>query len=272
MKKCACMLGLAGMLRLMTGCATPSPLTSLTSPRPSGEFPSGFINKTLDFDGARYRYVVYVPYEYSEQKAWPLIVFLHGAGERGNDGLVQTEVGIGTAIRRFPDRFPAIVLFPQCPENEFWDVMFAPLETMMARIREEYTIDPSRIYLTGLSMGGYGAWLWASTKSDTFAALMPICGGGNVEEVAGRLGRPLSGDYGTPEERIRHLATLPTWVFHGADDATVPVERSREMVAALQAAGGNVRYTEFPDIGHNSWDTAYAHEKAIRWLFKQQRR
>lgn len=271
MKKYAWMLGLAGMLRLMTGCATPSPPAPLAPARPSGELATGFINKYLLFEGTPHRYVVYVPYTYTPSKAWPLIVFLHGAGERGSDGLLQTEVGIGTAIRRFPDRFPAIVLFPQCPNDEFWDVMFAPIEHMMACTRDEYAIDPSRIYLTGLSMGAYGAWLWASMRPDTFAALMPICGGGNVEEIAARLGRSLAGDYGAPEERIRRLATLPTWVFHGADDPTVPVERSREMVAALKAAGGNVQYTEFPNTGHNSWDPAYTHKEAIRWLFKQRR-
>lgn len=272
MKKCAWALGLAGMLRLLTGCATPATPPTIMQTRPSGTPVTGFLNYVLEHDGALHRYVIYVPQDYSPNNAWPLIVFLHGAGERGADGLIQTEVGIGSAIRRYPDRFPAIVLFPQCPENEFWDVMFAPMEGMMQRIQEEYAVDASRIYLTGLSMGGFGTWLWASMRPDTFAALMPICGGGNVEEIAAHLGRPLNMDYGPLEDRIQRLAALPAWVFHGTDDATVPVERSREMAAALKAAGGKVHYTEFPGVGHNSWDPAYMDKRAIRWLFKQVRR
>ncbi len=272
MKRCAWMLSLAGVMRILTGCATTDACKErVFVPRVNGGVATGFINKALEDGKHTWRYVVYVPDNYTPDKAWPLIVFLHGAGERGDDGLKQTQVGIGTAIRFHPDRFPAIVLMPQCPEDAFWDVIMDRMETALAQTREEYRIDPQRIYLTGLSMGGYGTWLWGGSEADTFAALMPICGGGDVSAIEKLLDRKMSRDFGTAEERVQRLAKLPIWAFHGAKDTVVPPEASRKMVKAVKEAGGKVKYTEFPDAEHNSWDAAYQDEDAIAWLLKQRK-
>jgi predicted peptidase len=214
--------------------------------------PTGFINKTMEARGEERAYVVYVPRNYDPRKAWPLIVFLHGAGERGDDGLVQTEVGIGSAIRRNAERFPAIVVMPQCPEGVWWDKAVEDIERAYALTLEEYTIDPDRIYLTGLSMGGFATWQYGPQHIERWAAMLPICGGGTVEDAA-------------------TLAKVPIWAFHGADDTTVKPEQSRRMVEAIKAAGGDIRYTEFEDTGHNSWDSAYRDKKVIQWLLKQQK-
>jgi len=213
---------------------------------------TGFINKFIFIEDKEYRYVVYVPREYNPEKPWPLIVFLHGAGERGDDGLKQTETGIGRAIRKHADWFPCLVFMPQCPERVWWDSAQKHVEQALEKTLREYNIDPDRIYLTGLSMGGYAAWIYGANKVDRFAAIMPICGGGKQEDAP-------------------KLAQVPIWAFHGADDDVVSPEESRKMVEAVRRAGGNIRYTEFEKTGHNSWDKAYGEEKHIKWLLKQRR-
>lgn len=228
---------------------------------------TGFVNKYIDGASPR-RYVVYVPFEYTPEKSWPLIVFLHGAGERGDDGLIPTEVGIGTAIRRNPERFPAIVLIPQCPKDVLWDSAMDDVERAMEKTNAEYNIDLARVYLTGLSMGGYGTWLWGAENTDRFAALMPLCGGGDPKDLQ-RLSKEEASDYGSFDERIRKLAKVPIFAFHGADDSAVPVEKSRRMVKALEAAGGNIKYTEYEGVDHNCWDRTYGDADVINWLFEQ---
>ncbi len=214
---------------------------------------TGFINKTMSVGAKTRRYVVYVPHEYDATKAWPLIVFLHGAGERGDDGLMPTEVGLGSAIRRHVERFPCVVVMPQCPDGMYWDKAFRDIDEAIARTEIEYAIDPARVYLTGISMGGYATWIYGAAQADRFAALLPICGGGKIEDAPA-------------------LATLPIWAFHGDKDETVLPEESRKMVHAVKKAGGKAWYTEYHDIGHNSWDKAYNDPKAIKWLLKQRKR
>lgn len=267
------MLGIGGMLMALVGCAT------TTGPQRGGDFeggaaeglPTGFLNKSIVVAGQEHKYVVYVPGDYEPSLAWPMIFFLHGAGERGNDGLKQTQVGIGRAIRFYPERFPAIVVFPQCPEDKFWDAILPAMESMLTRTQEEYHIDAQRIYLTGLSLGGYGTFLWGGMKADTFAALMPICGGGRLEDITKHAAIASEDVFGNFDTRVNNLATLPIWVFHGAEDTTVPAERSREMVELLKEAGGTVQYTEFEGVDHNSWDPAYDLKKATDWLLKQKK-
>lgn len=214
--------------------------------------PTGFVNKSMDVRGANRLYAVYVPREYDPAKKWPLIVFLHGAGERGDDGLLQTEVGLPSAIRRYADWFPAVVVIPQCPEGSWWDKAIEDIERSYELTREQYNIDSERIYLTGLSMGGYATWMYGAQHSDRWAAMLPICGGGNVEDAPA-------------------LAKVPIWAYHGADDTTVKPEESRKMVEAVKRAGGNIQYTELEKTDHNSWDPAYRNKKVIRWLFKQKK-
>ncbi|MDQ1256812.1 MAG: hypothetical protein QG656_1412 [Candidatus Hydrogenedentes bacterium] len=213
---------------------------------------TGFIIKTVVIDGAEQVYSVYIPKDYDPKKAWPLVMFLHGIGERGSDGLLQTEVGIGRAIRRWPERFPCIVIMPQCPTTKTWGSDIELIDQSMQITREECNIDPDRIYLTGLSMGGFGTWMYGAKHPDFFAALLPICGGGKTAAA------PI-------------LAKLPIWAFHGLDDTTVPPKMSQEMVEAVRKAGGDVRYTEYPGVGHNSWDNAYADPEVVAWMLQQKR-
>lgn len=224
---------------------------------------TGFINRTMTVDGEQRQYVVFVPRDYDPAKPWPLVVFLHGMGERGADGYLQTEVGIGRAIRRNAERFPCLVAMPQCtadgwwvPDGSKWQARFQDCSAHIDRCIEEtmdaYTVDEDRVYLTGLSMGGFGTWLYGARNADRFAALMPICGGGRPEDA-------------------ERLAQVPIRAFHGADDDTVPPERSREMAEAVKAAGGEAAYTEYPDTGHNSWDQAYGDADNIAWLLAQRR-
>lgn len=224
---------------------------------------TGFLNATAKVGDATMPYVVYVPRDYTPDRKWPVILFLHGAGERGSNGLPQSQVGIGTAIRMNPERFPAIVVMPQCPVGKTWgqpvgnlgvadpgtgDLALAALDATV----KLYNGDTERLYLTGLSMGGFGTWGIAARYPSKFAALMPVCGGGKPEEMA-----PV-------------LKNLPVWVFHGDQDMAVPVARGREMVEAIKAAGGTkIKYTEYPGVGHNSWDKAYGDREAIAWLLEQ---
>lgn len=211
---------------------------------------TGFINKTMSVNGTDRAYVVYVPREYDPRKPWPLIVFLHGAGERGDDGLKQTEVGIGRAVRFNSERFPCIIVMPQCPDGGWWDAAVDDIEQAYRDTVDSYNIDPKRVYLTGLSMGGFGTWIYGAQHVDRFAALLPICGGGRLEDVPA-------------------LSRVPIWAFHGADDETVFPDESIKMVNAVKAANGNVTYTEYEDTGHNSWDKAYGDGRVIRWLLRQ---
>ena len=253
------LIALIVMTAAMAGCATEGGKgvfkfgsQKQTTQTPSG-LPTGFLDKVLEVDGKLRRYVVYVPYDYDPKQPWPLILFLHGAGERGDDGLKESAVGIGQAIRMNPDRFPAIVVMPQCPDNIWWDRALDDVKMVLDRTRAEYNTDPNRIYLTGLSMGGFGTWIYGAMEIDTFAALMPICGGGKIEDAA-------------------KLAKVPIWAFHGGADDTVKPEESRKMVEAVKKAGGKVQYTEYKDVGHNSWDAAYNDPKAIKWLFAQRKK
>lgn len=215
---------------------------------------TGFLNRVYRQGNLTMPYVVYVPRDYDPSQKYPVILFLHGAGERGNDGIRQTQVGIGAAIRTYPERFPCLVVMPQCPADRWWrgDELEAAYQCLMQTMRE-FSCDPSRVYLTGLSMGGFGSWELGAKYPDTFAAMVPICGRGNPADA-------------------EKLKTMPIWVFHGEADTLVPPTFSREMVEALQKAGSTlVKYTELPGIGHNSWDPAYSSAEVIRWLLAQRK-
>jgi predicted peptidase len=230
---------------------------------------TGFLDRTVVFQGASYKYVVFVPENWSPKQKWPIILFLHGAGERGDDGLIQTEVGIGRAIREHRDRFPAIVVMPQCRKNDWWaqspmdEQAIATLEAATS----EFHGDKDRTYLTGLSMGGYGTWHLAGKYSGRFAAIAPICGGVLMPDPA-RL-HP-AGDampYTSAAKKIGNKT--PTWIFHGGDDSTVPVTESERMNAAMKALGGEVRYSEYPGVGHDSWTMAYDDAELFRWMLSK---
>ncbi len=199
------------------------------------------------------RYLLYLPpgYETQKRKRWPLVLFLHGAGERG-DALEQVKTHGPPKLVAEGREFPFILASPQCPADQFWDVM--ALGALVDVLLKEYRAAPNRVYLTGLSMGGYGTWALAQAFPDRFAALVPICGGGRALAV-------------------KKIAHLPIWVFHGAKDNTVPLGESERMVNALKKAGAKkVRFTVYPDAGHDSWTETYLNDKLYTWLLAQRRR
>ena len=220
-----------------------------------------------------YHYQVYVPSNYAADRAWPVILFLHGAGERGADGLQQTNVGIASAIRANPSRFPAIIVMPQVPTDSQW--VGAPADAAMIALRQtmsEFRSDPDRVYLTGLSMGGHGTWYIAYRNPNLFAAVAPICGWvpdmgqfrGSVAVVPADSGPPLPA-------LARQLRNVPIWIFHGEMDNVVNVAGSRDPAAALKDAGSKARYTEYLGMGHNTWDATYGSKEFLDWLFAQRR-
>jgi len=201
---------------------------------------------------------------------YPLVIYLHGAGERGNDNEKQLKyLPTWLAEPAMRQKYPCFVLAPQCRMDERWvDVSWADatstpqpatptIELTAATaalddVLSQEAVDPDRIYLTGLSMGGYGTWDLAARIPERFAAILPVCGGGD-ERVAAR------------------IASLPTWCFHGDADTAVPVERSRAMIAAVKAAGGRPIYSELAGVGHDSWTPAYRDAFVLDWLFSQRR-
>ena len=233
---------------------------------------SGFLNRELALNGKTYRYVVYVPPGNDRRQRLPVLLFLHGAGERGDDGLRQTEVGLGPAIRANPERFPMIVVFPQAPAESQWlgdEARFAMMALERAAV--EFQGDPKRFYLTGLSLGGYGTWHLALAHPGRFAALVPVCGGivqpESVESVRqSPLTMTAADPYAFTAERVKQT---PVWIFHGAADRVIPASESREMYEELLRVGGRVQYTEFPGVGHNAWDPAYSREDLWSWLLSQ---
>ena len=235
---------------------------------------TGFLDRTVEMGSTIYRYQVYLPDSYTPSQRWPVILFLHGAGERGSDGHVQTQVGLGSAIRLNSSRYPAIVVFPQAPKESLW--VGVPAHAAMAALektRKEFQTDPDQIYLTGLSMGGNGSWYLAYRYPAIFAAVAPICGWvtpfnqwvRNVETV-------VPPDSGAPLAALaRRLKGTPIWIFHGEENGAVPVDQSRQAAEALSSAGGAVQYTELPGVGHNSWDAAYGSARFAAWLLTQKR-
>lgn len=214
---------------------------------------TGFVTKQFkNADGSISPYVVYVPQNYDASKQSPIILFLHGSGETKGGAKQPKDVGIGPAIQKREKSFPFIVVIPQS-EQRTWkadsDDGKRALAMLDATIKE-YNADPKRVYLTGLSMGGFGTWGMAVAHPERWAAIVPICGRGNVEKAD-------------------VIKDLPCWAFHGDKDTAVNVSGSRDMIAALKKAGGNPKYTEYPGVGHNSWDNAYGTNELYKWLLEQ---
>jgi predicted peptidase len=237
---------------------------------------TGFLDRTITLQGVTYKYQVFVPDSWTPRQKWPVVLFLHGSGERADDGLQQTDTGIGTAIRVDRTRIPAIVVMPQCRKNLWWveppmaDMAIATLEAAS----KEFHGDASRTYLTGLSMGGYGTWYLAQKYPGRFAALVVICGG--IHPPVATLKAhpelikwaPEDGPKSYAEAAAR-VGKVPVWIFHGADDEIVPVTESQRMQAAMKQIGAEVHYTEYPGIKHVSWDKAYDESKLFPWLFSK---
>ncbi|MEM7795681.1 MAG: PHB depolymerase family esterase [Cyanobacteria bacterium P01_C01_bin.118] len=231
---------------------------------------TGFLDRTLTLDGTEYAYQVYVPRNYESVDEWPAVLFLHGAGEYGDEGLKQTETGLGSAIRSNPERWPTLAVFPQVPDDA--DLIWQDLAGQIAMAAldetlEEFSIDESRVYLTGLSLGGEGTWYLGYSHPERFAALVPICG--YVEGIDGFPSFVPDSSLDIYTDVAERIGEIPIWIFHGDADDVVPVEESRRMMAALESVGADVQYTELVDVGHNAWDPAYGNEALPIWLFEQ---
>jgi predicted peptidase len=196
-------------------------------------------------------YLLYLPPGYESQKTWPLILFLHGAGERGDDIEKVKENGLPELIEQ-GKKFPFVIVSPQCPSGEAWVWKLKSLSALIDESAAQYKVDQDRIYVTGLSMGGFGTWALAAYAPERFAAIIPICGGGELTSVP-------------------RLKRLPVWAFHGAKDDIVPIERTREMVDALKKVQANVKFTVYPELGHDSWTATYANPEVYKWLLEQKR-
>jgi predicted peptidase len=234
---------------------------------------TGLLDRQVTIRGVTYRYQVFVPLDWTPARKWPVILFLHGAGERGDDGIIQTEVGIGTAIRRYRARFPAVVVFPQCLKEMSWSGLLGPVNDMeelalksLEQAQKEFHGDPQRVYLTGISMGGYGTFALAAKYPRKFAALVPICGG--ILSAEDSRAQPES-DNAPYARTAQKIGPIPVWIFHGTDDNAVPVAESRRMSEAMKAIGGEVRYTEYPGVKHDSWVKAYAEPDLLPWLLSK---
>jgi len=234
-----------------------------------------FQDRAITLGGTEYHFRVFTPKGWTRKKKAPVILFLHGAGERGDDNLAQTKVGIGPILRQ-QDTLPFIVVLPQCPRNRWWtepDMQAQALKALDQTVKE-FNGDPQRTYLTGLSMGGYGSWIMAADNPSLFAAVAVVCGGVrppprvNVPQPSNGLAAAAD-PYAAVAAKI---AKTPVWIFHGGADPVVPVSESRKMAEAIKAAGGNVRYNEYEGIGHNSWDRAYGEPEIFKWLRAQKRK
>lgn len=218
----------------------------------------------LRFEGAITRpvalgYLLHLPpgYEPGGAKKWPLMLFLHGAGERGTN-LARVKVHGPPKIAETNAAFPFILVSPQCPPGDRWDphALLALLDSVMAK----HAVDPERVYVTGLSMGGYGTWALAAAAPERFAAVAPICGGG--DPVAVRLA-------GGPQAEA--LKTLGVWAFHGAKDEVVRLSESERMVEAYKNLGASPKLTVYPEAAHDSWTETYANPALYEWLLQHRR-
>ena len=218
---------------------------------------TGFIKKTfVNADGSESPYIVFVSHGYAPDKEGskplPVLLFLHGSGETKGGSKDPVEVGLGPAILAREETFPFLAIIPQS-EKRTWQADSADAKRALAILDKEmkaYKTDPKRVYLTGLSMGGYGTWSLAAAHPDKWAAIAPVCGGGNPDDAA-------------------KLKAMPIWCFHGDADRAVPVGKSRAMIEAIKAAGGEPKYTEYPGVPHNSWDKAYGTDALYSWLLEQ---
>lgn len=198
-------------------------------------------------------YLLYLPENYkSSNQKFPLVIFLHGSGERGND-LEKVKMHGPPKLVEKGHKFPFILLSPQCPEGKRWTHFLLELSLLIEEVQKTYSIDDKRIYLTGLSMGGQGTWALAMYQPEKFAAISPICGWSDTFEAC-------------------KLKDLPTWVFHGAKDNVVPIEQSEKIVQALKKCGSNkIRFTVYPDATHDSWTETYNNPEFYQWLLSNKK-
>lgn len=219
----------------------------------------GFQNRVfVDAQGAKHPFVVFIPAAYQPGQHPPVMLFLHGSGERGANNIDQMMAGIGPALWKRKTKFPFVVVLPQCRADSNWLVDGADAQRALAMLRQvqaEFTTDPDRVILTGLSMGGSGTWSIAARDPSAWSAIVPMCGRPDLTSAAKFA-----------------AARLPVWNFCGDKDRPETVKANRDMAEALRQAGANATYTEYPDVGHNCWDKAYGTEELYAWMLEQSRR
>ncbi len=195
-------------------------------------------------------YLIYLPKDYDLHESWPLLIFLHGSGERGSD-LEKVKVHGPPKLIAAGKQLPFVVVSPQCQAEKNWENH--QLLALLDDLESHYKIDSDRICVTGLSLGGYGTWRLAAYAPHRLAAIVPICGGGETFMA-------------------KRIAPIPTWVFHGAKDEAVPLDLSQKMVDAMEKEGGNPRLTVYPEAGHDSWTETYDNPALYEWLLSQRRK
>lgn len=197
-------------------------------------------------------YLLYLPPDYEAHDSWPLILFLHGRGERGDNLELVKKHGLPKKLES-GEPLPFVIISPQCPAGSYWTEELDALNALLDDVLANLKVDARRVYLTGLSMGGSGTWYLAARYPQRFAAIVPICGVGN--RIAA-------------QERLQNM---PVWVFHGDADPIIPISESEKMVEALQSVDGNVRFTVYPGVGHDSWTAAYNTPELYDWFLSHSR-
>jgi len=212
----------------------------------------------VDAQGTKHPFVVFIPAKYQPGQNPPVMLFLHGSGERGANNIDQMMAGIGPALWKRKASFPFVVVLPQCQVDSNWLVDGADAQRALAMLRQvqaEFSTDPDRVILTGLSMGGSGTWSIAARDPSAWSAIVPMCGRPDVTSAA-KLA----------------AARLPVWNFCGDKDRPETVKANRDMAEALRQAGASATYTEYPEVGHNCWDKAYGTDELYMWMLEQSRR
>jgi predicted peptidase len=218
----------------------------------TGQHSKAFAGKVCK--DVRLNYLLYLPKDYGKaDKKWPLMLFLHGAGERG-DNVEKVKAHGPAKLAAEGKDIDFIIVSPQCPQENWWPNLTDDLMLLVEDISQKYQVDSKRLYITGLSMGGFGTWSMIVKYPDTFAAAAPICGGGDTVLAKFRLGK------------------MPIWAFHGAKDNVVPLSKSEEMVNAVKAAGNEeIQFTVYPEAGHDSWTQAYNNPELYKWFLSHKK-
>jgi pimeloyl-ACP methyl ester carboxylesterase len=233
-------------------------------PEPAQE--TGFLNRKIEVDKVTYRFQVYLPDDWrrDDGKKWPIILFLHGRGERGSEGMWQTQIGLPAEVRDHPERWPFVIVMPQCPVPEHWTdpKMMAMAMAALDQESAEFHGDRERTYLTGLSLGGYGVWELARHYPQRWAAVAIASGGIFWSYEPNRWKQSPT----LPSEYALAIGHTPIWLFHGSEDKVVSPRQSELMYDAFQAAGGHIRLWIYQGLGHDSWNRAYNEPELPRWL------
>lgn len=251
MRKAWLMCGLLALAMFLTGCAGgAATIEKGNINAPKG---TGFFIKTLHNERQR-KYAVFIPHGYTPSQRWPVIMFLHGVGESGSDATANLGVGLGPAVASHANTFPFIVIFPQS-DSGYWNADSSAASDAMAALRDvkqQYRVDEDRVYLTGLSTGGYGTWVIGAKNRSEFAGLAPMCAFSS-------------------QESIPRLLDIPVWAFHNSGDMFVLAAGTSGMVSDINKKGGYARYTEYGALGHNCWDRAYSEGQLFQWMLNNRR-